>query len=351
MYCINQICAWKGTSASDCNLQFDRWKGEHCLRQSGIECPSSQNVSPSPASGSGSSGGSSGSESTSDKNTNPPSVLPENRCYEAYLPHFSHCSGYGGAGYTCVGDNCAAIDPSGNPASCAVLKPAGWILDKNTGKCVDPNVTSGGSGSNFDSGSESTSNCDTQCSQSELSKVSTCMEAVEKPPPPTSSSSDNSDSGGSSSCSYTSSEARACWNLVRYDSDNTNCDKPGAGGSLKSCWDRSSNWAFDCGEFTSCGVCCSSSRRLAASDDNLCKYYQELSACFVSCMCDDQECGSGSHFESLRNAMDDSLSGSSGSCPMKCGQKASLYSLSVVKTVSPLLNIMLCLLVLLSFYM
>ena len=284
MYCINQICAWKGTSASDCNLEFDRWKGEHCLRKSGIECPSSQNVSPSPASGSGSSGGSSGSESTSDKNTNPPSTS--------------------------------------------------------------------GSGSN--SGSESTSNCDTQCSQSDLSKVSTCMEAVERPPPPTSSSSDSSDSsdsGGSSSCSYTASEARACWDLVRYDSDNSNCDKPGAGGSLKSCWDRSGNWGFDCSEFTSCGVCCSSSRRLATSDDNLCKYYQELSACYVSCMCDDQECGSGSsHFESLRNAMDNSLSSSSESCPMKCGQKTSLYSSSVVKTVSPLLNIMLCLLVLLSFY-
>ena len=47
MYCYSNTCAWKGTSASECNSQFDRWKGGHCLRKTGseFECPSEESNS------------------------------------------------------------------------------------------------------------------------------------------------------------------------------------------------------------------------------------------------------------------------------------------------------------------
>ena len=35
MYCFGSTCGWTGDSASDCNSQFDRWKGNHCLRKTG----------------------------------------------------------------------------------------------------------------------------------------------------------------------------------------------------------------------------------------------------------------------------------------------------------------------------
>ena len=37
MYCFGSTCGWTGDSASDCNSQFDRWKGNHCLRKTGPE--------------------------------------------------------------------------------------------------------------------------------------------------------------------------------------------------------------------------------------------------------------------------------------------------------------------------
>jgi hypothetical protein len=63
-------------------------------------------------------------------------VAAQAACWEAYMPHYytSSCSGYASAGYTCVGDYCAAVDPGGTPSICA--KPKGdCSVDRATGRC------------------------------------------------------------------------------------------------------------------------------------------------------------------------------------------------------------------------
>eukprot|EP01052_Picozoa_sp_SAG31_P022585 SAG31_NODE_1802_length_7238_cov_3.417285_3_plen_449_part_00 len=57
------------------------------------------------------------------------------RCWQAHRTDYS-CRGYSSAGYTCVGDQCAAINPRGNPHECAQLAPAGYVVDQSTGRCV-----------------------------------------------------------------------------------------------------------------------------------------------------------------------------------------------------------------------
>ena len=56
-------------------------------------------------------------------------------CWEAYLPNYPNCGGYSSAGYTCVGDYCAAMDPGGSPSTCAVDKGANYVVDQATGRC------------------------------------------------------------------------------------------------------------------------------------------------------------------------------------------------------------------------
>ena len=56
-------------------------------------------------------------------------------CWEAYLPNYPNCGGYSSAGYTCVGDYCAAMDPGGTPNTCAVDKGANYVVDQATGRC------------------------------------------------------------------------------------------------------------------------------------------------------------------------------------------------------------------------
>ena len=64
----------------------------------------------------------------------------EDVCYDAYTPDWS-CYGYAGVGYTCNGKWCAAINPGGNPETCANKRPAGWILNRAAGRCEPPATT------------------------------------------------------------------------------------------------------------------------------------------------------------------------------------------------------------------
>jgi hypothetical protein len=57
-------------------------------------------------------------------------------CWEALTTDYPTCSGYESDGYTCVGDFCSAIDPGGTPSDCAQQMPAGSMVDKTTGRCV-----------------------------------------------------------------------------------------------------------------------------------------------------------------------------------------------------------------------
>ena len=55
-------------------------------------------------------------------------------CWDADTRNFN-CVDYQLHGYTCVGYFCAAIDPTGDPDICAILRPAGWQVNSTTGKC------------------------------------------------------------------------------------------------------------------------------------------------------------------------------------------------------------------------
>lgn len=66
-------------------------------------------------------------------------VFTDGRCWEAHIPEYSDlCDGYSDIGYTCVGNWCAAMDPTGNPSECARLADPGTSVDPNTGRCVTP---------------------------------------------------------------------------------------------------------------------------------------------------------------------------------------------------------------------
>eukprot|EP01043_Picozoa_sp_COSAG02_P028347 COSAG02_NODE_1714_length_11220_cov_3.198543_11_plen_320_part_00 len=55
-------------------------------------------------------------------------------CWEAYTPNYG-CSGYSDAGYTCVGDYCAAMNPGGTPSHCASQMSRGKLVNPHTGRC------------------------------------------------------------------------------------------------------------------------------------------------------------------------------------------------------------------------
>jgi hypothetical protein len=68
-------------------------------------------------------------------------ILPhhtEPACWHVRTSDRPTCRGYEGAGYTCVGDRCAAMDPQGDPHLCARLAPRGYVLDSLSGTCVRP---------------------------------------------------------------------------------------------------------------------------------------------------------------------------------------------------------------------
>ena len=68
-------------------------------------------------------------------------ILPhhsEPSCWHIRKSDRPQCKGYEEAGYTCVGDNCAAIDPEGDPHLCARLAPRGFVLSSISGRCVKP---------------------------------------------------------------------------------------------------------------------------------------------------------------------------------------------------------------------
>merc|ERR1711939_36286 len=67
-------------------------------------------------------------------------------CYQADTRHYPNCYDYIGAGYTCVGTQCAAINPTGDPKTCAKIAPAGFVVNPRTGKCVRGNVNNRGVG-------------------------------------------------------------------------------------------------------------------------------------------------------------------------------------------------------------
>ena len=54
------------------------------------------------------------------------------RCWEAQTSQFPHCSGYVAAGYTCLGEWCAALDPGGDPSECARALPPGYVIPSDT---------------------------------------------------------------------------------------------------------------------------------------------------------------------------------------------------------------------------
>ena len=71
-------------------------------------------------------------------------------CWEAHTPDYPSCSGYASAGYTCVGNWCAAFNPRGliiyddvgwpilqPPSFCAEKKVQGYVVDHSTGRCVE----------------------------------------------------------------------------------------------------------------------------------------------------------------------------------------------------------------------
>ena len=68
--------------------------------------------------------------------TKPSGTEHKGRCWEAHEPDYPTCSGYKSAGYTCVRNYCAAMDPAGEPKDCAEKQPKGTTVDPNTGRCV-----------------------------------------------------------------------------------------------------------------------------------------------------------------------------------------------------------------------
>ena len=67
----------------------------------------------------------------------PPSQQQDGTCWQADTSQYS-CSGYETFGYHCAdgGRYCAAIDPSGNPETCASQGPPGSSVDIATGRCI-----------------------------------------------------------------------------------------------------------------------------------------------------------------------------------------------------------------------
>ena len=63
------------------------------------------------------------------------------KCWHIRTSDRPTCRGYKEAGYTCVGDQCAAMDPQGDPHLCARLAPRGFVLDALSGTCVMPKQT------------------------------------------------------------------------------------------------------------------------------------------------------------------------------------------------------------------
>jgi hypothetical protein len=66
----------------------------------------------------------------------PGSLTGPGECWQARTPDYPRCAGYAGVGYTCVGDYCSAIDPTGNPTQCAEFVPRANAVDPLTGKCT-----------------------------------------------------------------------------------------------------------------------------------------------------------------------------------------------------------------------
>ena len=64
-------------------------------------------------------------------------------CVEAHRPDHPSCAGYEHLGYTCVGDYCASMQPSGDPHICAVVAAAGTVVDEAAGRCVLPRTLIG----------------------------------------------------------------------------------------------------------------------------------------------------------------------------------------------------------------
>ena len=63
-------------------------------------------------------------------------------CWFADTTQFGECSGYESyeaAGYTCVETTsmCAAMDPENTTETCAQQAPRGYVLDVNSGTCVN----------------------------------------------------------------------------------------------------------------------------------------------------------------------------------------------------------------------
>jgi len=61
---------------------------------------------------------------------------PVTACWQALKTDYPACSQYEAEGYLCVADQCAAMNPQGNPAQCAKMMPAGTVPDPATGRCL-----------------------------------------------------------------------------------------------------------------------------------------------------------------------------------------------------------------------
>lgn len=59
-------------------------------------------------------------------------------CWQADTNNYPSCSGYQSVGYTCVGTQCAACNPGGDPSSCATRAASGTAPNPATGTCQVP---------------------------------------------------------------------------------------------------------------------------------------------------------------------------------------------------------------------
>ena len=57
-------------------------------------------------------------------------------CFEADTSKHPDCTNYPDNGYTCVGTQCAAMSPEGDPGACATRMPDNWVVNKATGRCM-----------------------------------------------------------------------------------------------------------------------------------------------------------------------------------------------------------------------